>query len=461
MTSSDRLLEIVDHLFAAAVGESSWGPALSRLAAVTGSRGAGVQYDHQVRADLAVAELCNLPDDPTPAYLRDVVHRDPRVAHVLANPSAGLVWDYLHSDAETVRRGAYFDWMERAYGTRYSMAAYTRTAGGMGGIHLQRTASEGHVQAEQIEVMRALQPHIARALQLADRLEGQDPRRHAFALLFERATVGIAFLDRTGRIALRNDAGRDILERGDGFRAGTLEPVLSPPAAEVRTAVGHAIAAPSFGAVGGFTVLRPSGAAPYQMLVVGLGRAPPIGGGVNAAAMVVLSDPVHDVPAGDIARLATMLFRLTPAEAALAADLARGLTLGDHADTRRISTKTARWHLKQLFAKTGVRSQSELVQLLNAGAIRAFRLAPPGGSGARDRARAAGPLHLRGDTHQAHASILGPPSNEKGVAVKSRDFAKRSRPHTATGVAVPRATGARQQSHERSHSRPTPCEPKS
>ena len=70
MTSSDRLLEIVDHLFAAAVGESTWGPALLRLAAVTGSRGAGVQYDHQVRADLEVAELCNLPDDPTPASLR-------------------------------------------------------------------------------------------------------------------------------------------------------------------------------------------------------------------------------------------------------------------------------------------------------------------------------------------------------------------------------------------------------
>ncbi|MBD3641786.1 MAG: helix-turn-helix transcriptional regulator [Marinobacter sp.] len=65
----------------------------------------------------------------------------------------------------------------------------------------------------------------------------------------------------------------------------------------------------------------------------------------------------------DPERLQT-LFQCTPAEAAVAADLAQGLSASDVAERKQISIHTARQHIKSLLAKNGYRKQTELVSML-------------------------------------------------------------------------------------------------
>jgi DNA-binding CsgD family transcriptional regulator len=67
-----------------------------------------------------------------------------------------------------------------------------------------------------------------------------------------------------------------------------------------------------------------------------------------------------DVPTDALIRL----FGLTPAEACLVGALAAGSTLEEHAQQRGVMVGTVRAQLKHVYAKTGVRSQSELVQLV-------------------------------------------------------------------------------------------------
>ena len=55
---------------------------------------------------------------------------------------------------------------------------------------------------------------------------------------------------------------------------------------------------------------------------------------------------------------------LTPTEAAIAADVAAGLTLLESARQRGVRESTVRWHLKHVLAKTNVRSQTQLVRML-------------------------------------------------------------------------------------------------
>jgi len=55
---------------------------------------------------------------------------------------------------------------------------------------------------------------------------------------------------------------------------------------------------------------------------------------------------------------------LTPAEARLAALLARGLSIEAAAAELRVAQQTTRNQLKSIFAKTGVHRQSELVSLI-------------------------------------------------------------------------------------------------
>jgi DNA-binding CsgD family transcriptional regulator len=65
-------------------------------------------------------------------------------------------------------------------------------------------------------------------------------------------------------------------------------------------------------------------------------------------------------------RLVT-LYKITPAEARLAARLAALRTVEEAADDLGVSVSTARSQLKSVFAKTGTRSQSELLMLLATG----------------------------------------------------------------------------------------------
>lgn len=62
--------------------------------------------------------------------------------------------------------------------------------------------------------------------------------------------------------------------------------------------------------------------------------------------------------------VAKQLFNFTPAETALALELANGLSLEEAAENLNIMRNTARAHLRAIFSKTGVRRQAELVRVM-------------------------------------------------------------------------------------------------
>lgn len=82
----------------------------------------------------------------------------------------------------------------------------------------------------------------------------------------------------------------------------------------------------------------------------------------SAAAMLLLSDPDSQQPL-DGATLG-QLFELTPTEARIAGLLAEGLRRDEIALRLDISSTTVAFHLRNIFAKTGVRRQADLVALI-------------------------------------------------------------------------------------------------
>ncbi len=57
-------------------------------------------------------------------------------------------------------------------------------------------------------------------------------------------------------------------------------------------------------------------------------------------------------------------FHLTPAEASLAAALAEGLSLHEYAGREDVKITTVRWHLQNIFERTGARNQQELMSMI-------------------------------------------------------------------------------------------------
>jgi DNA-binding CsgD family transcriptional regulator len=67
---------------------------------------------------------------------------------------------------------------------------------------------------------------------------------------------------------------------------------------------------------------------------------------------------------GEIDTKTLVKLGLTPAETRVAGALFKGDSVEMYAKETGISVNTARWHVKQVYAKTGVKRQTELVQML-------------------------------------------------------------------------------------------------
>lgn len=106
---------------------------------------------------------------------------------------------------------------------------------------------------------------------------------------------------------------------------------------------------------------------PVLLRVSPLGLVPTTGsdadkGAAEGLAWVDVADV--NAPHAIDSAMVRRLFGLTQRETELAASLANGLTLAETAASLRIKLETARSHLKNVFAKTEVNGQSQLVRVL-------------------------------------------------------------------------------------------------
>jgi len=68
--------------------------------------------------------------------------------------------------------------------------------------------------------------------------------------------------------------------------------------------------------------------------------------------------------AGELDACTLARFSLTPTESRVASALFKGMTVKDYAFTAGIKVSTVRFHLKQIYSKTGAHRQPDLVRIL-------------------------------------------------------------------------------------------------
>jgi DNA-binding CsgD family transcriptional regulator len=85
-------------------------------------------------------------------------------------------------------------------------------------------------------------------------------------------------------------------------------------------------------------------------------------------AVIFVSDPETRIE--PIEAVARQTYGLTEAEARVATAFASTDSLDQAAETLRLSRETIRWHLRQLYRKTGTHRQSALLRRLASGPAR-------------------------------------------------------------------------------------------
>ena len=183
--------------------------------------------------------------------------------------------------------------------------------------------------------------------------------------------IGFIVTDAGGRLLLANGIAEKILQAHDGLEL-TSDDVLSASPGCNSVSMQSTLKGMPGMKQAIVPLQRPSGKRPLTVLVRSTpGMASP-DYPVPAATLVFILDP--EVPANPEPEL-RQLYGLTTTETRLANFLMEGKTLDECCQLMGIRRTTAKMHLRNVFTKTGVQRQGELVALLfrSTGAVRVGR----------------------------------------------------------------------------------------
>jgi DNA-binding CsgD family transcriptional regulator/PAS domain-containing protein len=274
---------------------------------------------------------------------------------------------------DSVRERFYNDYLRHQEVGRVLANLFERNGAIYGHLSAFRAAWDEEFAELDCELMRTLTPHLATAMAVHVRLSGLEDRIRATEAALDRVPVGVCLIDQTGRIVHRNASAEAILAADDGLaeRSGSLFAAAASESRELAAGIAEAVATDQHraGGLGAMlSITRPSMRRPYSVLVAPLSPARDQTDGLigesRPCAIVLLTD-LERKPCYP-AEVLAQRHRLTAAEARLACEMLTGSSLQDAADKFGVAIGTARNQLKQVFLKTDVTRQSELVRLLTA-----------------------------------------------------------------------------------------------
>ncbi|MFO1152360.1 MAG: helix-turn-helix transcriptional regulator [Rhodospirillales bacterium] len=223
--------------------------------------------------------------------------------------------------------------------------------------------------ADEIGLLTRIAGQMASAYRLGYDVRRQHAERQAAIEALDVAPIGVITVDRAGTIIRANRYAQTVLASGEGLARSDGGLVFERPGQRVRLRDVLAQSNKSRTNAGLpdvilYTIPRFRRQRPLACLI-----APIAGADASRtdgpAALVFVSDPERTV-AFEPMRIAR-LYGLSRAEARVAALLARGLRLEEIGEHLGIAYETVRKHLKQIFTKTGVSRQAELVRVLVTG----------------------------------------------------------------------------------------------
>ncbi|MBN9346214.1 MAG: helix-turn-helix transcriptional regulator [Devosia sp.] len=225
-------------------------------------------------------------------------------------------------------------------------------------VHAERSTARGPYERAALDQLDQLRPHLARATLMASRLA------------FERASGAVdalgmmglpaAVLDGLGRLFVANAAFDAMVPGVFLDRQTGIELADTNVDALLRRGL-DAAAVDAKGAPLSIPMPARGGQPPMILHLVpvrGLARDV-----FSRASVVMFVTPVviADVPTAEVIQ---GLFDLTPTEARVARALGRGATVAEIASGNGVAQPTVRNQIREIFAKTGVNRQADLVGLL-------------------------------------------------------------------------------------------------
>jgi DNA-binding CsgD family transcriptional regulator len=360
---------VIGHIYDAATDPLLWPTALREVLRFVGNSGTHLCLMDTDTGLVSHSVHVGMPDQLIDEYNSEIIKDCPRVAHSRASPRQMLLCDYQHIDERGIDSNEYYHWLQTTGDSiRYYLAGRIRTSAGADGFQsLAFRKSEGHAQREHIERFSALLPHVQRAVEIGQQLGTWRFLADMTSEVLDRLPHGVILLDHKQQVLKVNLCAEQLLQPPSPLYIcqGALAARGSETQRKLQLLIGQCVAT-SRGAgtsAGGLiTARRGEGDAAIQVLVCPMRTTagtlevrPPV-------AAIFLHDPTVAVKIDEQALRSG--FGLTTAESRLTALLIAGRSLQEASAQLGVSRHTVRSQLKDVFAKTGVNSQADLLRML-------------------------------------------------------------------------------------------------
>jgi GAF domain-containing protein len=345
VSSRDELSDVIAAVYDAGIEPEHWPKLLRGIAELFGASYGGLTVGDPAQR---VEQIGSLGSDPSfsRSYGAHYGRMDPIVPVVIAAPVGTMLTDTMVMSQVAMDRNEFYqDWVRPQKLRSVLVTNLMRERGNIGVAILSRTQQEGDFRQHDLDLLAALAPHLQRATRMHLRLTGLRAERNTAMEALDRLAHGILVTNQSRRIMLANRVAEDILAQADGISSGRLglHTATAAQTNELRRLVAQAAGADRRTPIGGALLVdRPSMKRPFQVLISPL-RADIGWAGMawhTPVALVLIIDPER--APWSLERHLKTLFKLTPAEARVACEVATGEGLVGVAESLGILPSTAR-----------------------------------------------------------------------------------------------------------------------
>jgi DNA-binding CsgD family transcriptional regulator/GAF domain-containing protein len=368
MSDRDKLLHTIEAIYATGLDDAAWPDALKAATQLIGGIGATFEVIDKITYGPREWRAWGIPKASELQYLEHYAPLSPRVPAGFQLGPGAIYYDYHVLDDATMNRDTFYAEFLQPHGFRYFISTnVVHNDREAAPFAVQRSPKQGHIDRREIELMRALAPHLRQAYDMATRLRGAKQATDAFERALDWLADGAALLRKDGRVLYSNDAFDAIAGHNDGLRIvrGRIE--FAAPQAQARLAAALAAICqltggdPETAEHADFPAPRATDMPAYVVSLRPLLAARSRQRN-NAVAIMFVRDPLGRNPAA--ARMLRELYRLTAAEANLALAIQAGQSLPEYARQTGVSLNTIYTHLRRIKDKTGCQRMAALNRLL-------------------------------------------------------------------------------------------------
>jgi DNA-binding CsgD family transcriptional regulator len=355
------------HSFLEAItGEESWQHALARMAdSFGGIESHFTVWDRAQGCVLFSARAGRFPADANVQYAR--------YFHQVDTCKEALIWSQLgdvmltqdHYGEAFVNTEIYHDFL-RPLGARYVMGVKLADRGpAVSMLRIHRSAGNGPYSGEDVRRLNQLFPELSRSARLYFNQQEVARTAAVATAALDHLQIGVIVIDRDRRILHANAAAERMLATGNIMtgRAGRLSFDDLRTQSAMRRLIASALTGPG-------PLRYPKGAMPVRAGQYEISVSPLQAHARAGAEAVLLTFKQCDCESRQLSARLQAEFGLTVREAAIANQIVAGRNAQEIAALGSVSLNTVKTHLRAVFAKMNVHSQSDLVRIALRGGLR-------------------------------------------------------------------------------------------